>query len=131
MPKSLTNNRVFYPGALGQSVAFRASLVIELQAKLDQQKIFDEALRKQLLAIVPRGLKRYVEDAVITRLFQYGKCDDKVYFSNGDNSDYGFRGIEDVKKKIASLKKAWNKIVRIEMREPEEHRVHIIYSAVI
>ena len=131
MPKSTTNDIVLYPGALGRSISSRASLITEMQDKFERQKKDDELLKKQMIILAPRGLKRYVEEEVLTLLFQYGKCDDKIYFRNGDNSGYGFGNLEDVKKKIASLKKAWNKVVRIELRESEEHRVQVVFKAII
>lgn len=114
------------PGGIGRSITYRVGALAEMQARLARQEELDKLLREALIAAVPASLRDVVSDRIIDLLFKYGRADDKIYF--GKNSVKDFAG---VRAKLELLAKAWEGTVRIDISEPETHRVEVWFIAVL
>lgn len=88
----------------------------ELAVKLADQDKRDAEMRQRLLQKAPEELREWLnEDMVLTSLFCYGKCDTKIRF--GD--EYGFKDLNDTKRKMLVLRSVWKNVVRIRLGVPD------------
>ena len=120
-------NPLEIPGGIGRSISYRVSALSEMQEKIARLEESDKLLRSALIEAVPSSLRAYVDNSVIIdHLFKYGKSNDKICFREN-----GFKDFEDVRAKLKLLARAWKGTVKIDIHEPEPHRVELWYIAVL
>jgi hypothetical protein len=102
----------------------RHILFAEFQAKMRKQQEAEEKFAKDLLAVVPKRLRRFVrEQEVIEVLLKYGTYSDRYGYNLP-----GLRTYESVLTAIKELRAAWKKNVVITIDAPGENgRVSIRY----
>ncbi len=102
----------------------RHSLFAEFQAKMHKQQEAEEKFAKDLLAAVPKRLRRFVrEQGVIEVLLKYGSYSDRYGYNLPGLGTY-----ESVLTAIKELRTAWKKNVVITIDAPGEiGRVSIRY----
>lgn len=124
-------NSAMFPGAFYHLLSRRASLAEELARNLEQLRIQEETLKTELMQVVPKGVKNYIENDVgLDSLFKYGAYSGKICF---EDERYGFTSMADTKKKIDRLKKAWKGIIKIDVSfvDRGDGRTNIKFSAVL
>lgn len=124
-------NHIVYPRSLAQALASRASLAEEMRGKLEGMKKREDALKVEVLKLVPVDLKDFVEiSGILTMLFERGLYHEKI-FLNSKRQGYGFADGADVRAKLKKLTKAWEQVIRItpDFSHEEDGEIGVWFSA--
>lgn len=107
---------------------FIGNYLIKKGTTIKQLEKEAEELKEILISSVPENLKEWLnEDLIISNLFEYGKSSRKLYFGRGD---YGFRGENDIRKKMKELSENWKDVVLIKIKKSEPHRIEVKLNVV-
>lgn len=115
---------MLHRGIVQSQLTSRLSILSEMRAKLDRLAGYDAEMVKELEALVPKSMKKYIEEEGILRvMMDHGGCSTHIRLN-----EYGLKTKDNVRAAVKELQKAWKGYITVRLFSEETDRFSIRFD---